>query len=117
MAALDGNPYFSAGFSLGVLGTGMALMRGAGKAAVTLAKRHLLVTLEVTSKDRAYPWVLQWLTEQAQARTVLGQHMSVETVRACRPRCTLAATSWLTVTNHGGTGGQEARQRQDDHQV
>lgn len=87
-AALDGNPYFSAGFSLGVLGTGVALLRGAGKAAVTLAKRHLLVTLEVTSKDRAYPWVLQWLTEQAQARTVLGQHMSVETVRACCPRFT-----------------------------
>merc|ERR1719272_1248236 len=67
MAALDGNPYFSAGFSLGVLGTGLAVMRGAGKAALTLAKRHLLVTLEVTSKDRAYPWVLQWLTEHAQA--------------------------------------------------
>ena len=33
--------------------------------AATLAQRHLLVTLEVTSKDKAYPWVLQWLTAQA----------------------------------------------------
>ena len=54
-----------------VMGTGLALLRGAGKTAVTMAKRHLLITLEVTSKDRAYPWVLQWLTEQAQ-HTSLG---------------------------------------------
>ena len=79
LATLEGNPYFSAGFGLAIMGTGLAVMRGAGKAAVTMAKRHLLITLEVTSKDRAYPWVLQWLTEQAQ-HTSLGQHMSVQTV-------------------------------------
>ena len=79
LTALEGNPYFSAGFGLAIMGTGLAVMRGAGKAAVTMAKRHLLITLEVTSKDRAYPWVLQWLTEQAQ-HTSLGQHMSVQTV-------------------------------------
>ena len=80
LSALEGNPYFSAGFGLGIMGAGLAAMRGMGKAALTLAKRHLLVTLEVTSKDRAYPWVLQWLTEQAQASSSMGQHMSVETV-------------------------------------
>ena len=58
---LDSNPYFSAGFGLGLLGTGFAALRGAGKAAVTMAQRHLLVTLEVTSKDKAYPWVLHWM--------------------------------------------------------
>ena len=79
LATLEGNPYFSAGFGLAIMGTGLALMRGAGKTAVTMAKRHLLITLEVTSKDRAYPWVLQWLTEQAQ-HTSLGQHLSVQTV-------------------------------------
>ena len=79
LATLEGNPYFSAGFGLAIMGTGLALLRGAGKTAVTMAKRHLLITLEVTSKDRAYPWVLQWLTEQAQ-HTSLGQHLSVQTV-------------------------------------
>ena len=78
---LDGNPYFTAGFGLGVLGTGLAALRGAGKTAFTLAQRHLLVTLEVTSKDRAYPWVLQWLTAQARSGSGgFGQHNTVDTI-------------------------------------
>lgn len=77
---LDGNPYFTAGFGLGILGTGLAAFRGAGKAASTMAQRHLLVTLEVTSKDRAYPWVLQWLTAQSKNGAALGQHLTVDTV-------------------------------------
>jgi chaperone BCS1 len=40
-----------------------------------MLKRHFLITLEVTSKDRAYPWVLKWLAAQGK-RT---QHLSVET--------------------------------------
>ena len=80
-AFLEGNPYFSAGFGLGLLATASAAMRGAGKAAVTMAQRHLLVTLEVTSKDKAYPWVLQWLTRQAEAaNSSVGQHLSVDTI-------------------------------------
>jgi len=80
-SALEGNPYFSAGFGLGLLGTGMAALRGASKAAVTMAQRHLLVTLEVTSKDKAYPWVLQWLTRQAErSQSTVGQHLSVDTI-------------------------------------
>ncbi len=84
---LDGNPYFSAGFALGVAGTGLAALRGASRAALTLAQRHLLVTLEVTSKDKSYPWVLQWLTQQARVGGGAGggggalrQHVSVDTV-------------------------------------
>ena len=80
-AALESNPYFSAGFGLGILGAGFAALRGAGKAAVTMAQRHLLVTLEVTSKDKAYPWVLQWLTRQADSsKSTIGQHLSVDTI-------------------------------------
>ena len=80
------NPYLEAGFGLGLLGTGIAALRGGGRAALTLAQRHLLVTLEVTSKDRSYPWVLHWLTEQARAggrggaAAPLAQHISVDTV-------------------------------------
>ena len=46
LATLEGNPYFSAGFGLAIMGTGLAVLRGAGKTAVTMAKRHLLITLE-----------------------------------------------------------------------
>ena len=76
---LDSNPYFSAGFGLGILGTGLAALRGGAKAALTLAQRHLLVTLEVTSKDKAYPWVLHWMTHQARGGA-LSQHITVDTV-------------------------------------
>ena len=75
------NPYFSAGFGLGILGTGLAALRGGAKTAAMLAQRHLLVTLEVTSKDKAYPWVLQWLTAQARrGGATAAQHMTVDTV-------------------------------------
>mmetsp|Transcript_68128 Transcript_68128/g.204087 ORF Transcript_68128/g.204087 Transcript_68128/m.204087 type:complete len:478 (-) Transcript_68128:229-1662(-) len=76
---LDSNPYFSAGFGLGILGTGLAALRGGARAALTLAQRHLLVTLEVTSKDKAYPWVLHWMTHQASGGA-LAQHITVDTV-------------------------------------
>lgn len=40
-----------------------------------MLRRRFLVTLEVTSKDKAYPWVLQWISAQG----VRTQHLSVET--------------------------------------
>ncbi|EOD34130.1 putative mitochondrial chaperone BCS1, partial [Emiliania huxleyi CCMP1516] len=78
---LEDNPYFSAGFALGVAGTGLAAARGAGRGALTLAQRHLLVTLEVTSKDKSYPWVLHRLFGGGGGGGgALRQHVSVETV-------------------------------------
>jgi chaperone BCS1 len=41
----------------------------------TMFRRYCMVTMEVTSKDRSYPWVLQWLY----ARGNMNQHLSVET--------------------------------------
>jgi chaperone BCS1 len=82
---LSDNPYFSAGFGLGILGTSLALVRGAGRASASLAQRHLLVTLEVTSKDRSYPWVLNLLNAQAAlSGSTMSQHLSVETIVAKR---------------------------------
>ena len=46
---LEGNPYFSAGFGLGILGTGMAALRGASTAAVSVARATCRPL--VTSKD------------------------------------------------------------------
>ena len=95
-AVLQGNPYFEAGFGLSVFGTALAAARGSVKGLTTIARRHFLVTLEVTSKDRAYPWVLAWLTQQASspgalrigsAATTLAQHVSVRyTPRTDRPQ-------------------------------
>jgi hypothetical protein len=83
------NPYFSAGFGLGILGSGLAALRGSAKMAATLAQRHLLVTLEVTSKDKAYPWVLQWLTAQARP--------AADTRCTRRTRCFVSGIRWREV--------------------
>jgi len=82
---LSSNPYFSAGFGLGILGTGLALVRGGARASASLAQRHLLTTLEVTSKDRSYPWVLNLLNAHAlSSGSTMGQHLSVETIMGKR---------------------------------
>lgn len=61
---LSSNPYFSAGFGLLGVTAGLALLRQGAIHGVTLARRHFLVTLEIPSKDAAYPWVLAWLSTQ-----------------------------------------------------
>jgi chaperone BCS1 len=62
---------------------------------MAIARRNLLVTLEVTSKDRSYPWVLQWLSAQGK-RT---QHLSVET--SLRPLQGQMATTFGFVPGPG----------------
>ena len=69
------NPVFSGGFGLAVLGICTQLLRKGSAVAMQMARKNLLVTLEVTSKDKSYPWVLQWLT----LRGTRTQHLSVET--------------------------------------
>jgi len=70
------NPVFAGGVGLGLLAAGVQGLRSGYGLGLILLKRHLLVTLEVTSKDRSYPWVLQWLTVHGKKR---NQHISVET--------------------------------------
>jgi chaperone BCS1 len=54
--------------ALGVVLTGM---RRGVKLASLAARRRMLLTLEIPSKDRAYPWFLEWMASQAeQARRV-----------------------------------------------
>lgn len=70
------NPFFSGGLSLGILAVGAGALRSSTGLATSLLRRHFLVTMEVTSKDRSYPWVLQWLAVHGIKR---NQHISVET--------------------------------------
>lgn len=69
------NPVFSGGFGLAVLAASAQILRTGANASVSMMKRHFLITLEITSKDRSYPWVLQWLY----SRGNMTQHLSVET--------------------------------------
>ncbi|EGF76556.1 hypothetical protein BATDEDRAFT_30890 [Batrachochytrium dendrobatidis JAM81] len=59
---LTGNPYFSAGFGLIGITAGLAILRKGAVHGVTMARRKLLVSLEIPSKDHSYSWFLQWMT-------------------------------------------------------
>lgn len=75
---LSDNPYFSAGFGLLGVGTGLAILRQGVIRSAGILRRRLLTTLEITSRDPAYPWVLQWITRQ---RLTSGGHFSLSTSR------------------------------------
>lgn len=75
------NPYFSAGFGLLGVGTGLALLRQGLIRSAGMLQRRLLTTLEITSRDPAYPWVLNWITRQ---KLTSGGHFSLSTIRKMR---------------------------------
>ena len=76
MLPLGDNQFFAGGLGLALLGAGASVLRRSGSMVSMMARRHLVMTLEVTSKDASYPWVLQWLNSHGR-RT---QHLSVNTV-------------------------------------
>jgi len=69
------NPIFSGGLSLAVVAAGAQFIRSGGRVAIEMIRKRVLVTLEITSKDKSYPWVLQWLY----ARGNMTRHLSVKT--------------------------------------
>lgn len=78
---LHQNPYFSAGF--GLLGVGAIFAAGRQGLArfLYLAQRRYLTTVEVTSKDPAYTWMVAWLTRQVLAS---GSHFTMNATRGGR---------------------------------
>ena len=49
------------GAGLAALSLGLSAFRSTGRLAVSTIRRRATTTLEVTSRDAAYPWVLHWL--------------------------------------------------------
>lgn len=67
MDSLTGNPLFTAGFGLLGATVGLSLARRVVIQGSTLLQRRLLVSLEIPSNDRSYPWFLHWLSAQQTA--------------------------------------------------
>ncbi|KAJ1972219.1 Complex III assembly protein translocase and chaperone [Dimargaris xerosporica] len=78
LAGFTDNPYFSAGFGLIGVGAGLAVLRQGVRHGLDFARRQLLVTLEIPSRDKSYPWVLHWISHAKLARKN-SQHLAVET--------------------------------------
>ena len=75
LASLQGNPYFGAGFGLFGVGAGFALLRKFNQYSMEAFRRHFVITLEVSSKDKSYQWLLQWISNHASHT----KHLSAET--------------------------------------
>lgn len=75
LASLKGNPYFGAGFGLVGVGALLAFARKAAQLGMVVFRRECMITLEVSSRDKSYSWLLQWIT----ANSGHAQHLSVET--------------------------------------
>ena len=76
VVSLASNPYFSAGFGLFGVGTVAACGRVAAQVAAQGFRRHLITTIQVPCNDKAYHWVLDWISREA-AKT--SQHLAVRT--------------------------------------
>ncbi|KAL1589366.1 hypothetical protein WHR41_02301 [Cladosporium halotolerans] len=65
-STLTSNPLFTAGFGLAAMGATLRYGSQGLRRGAELARRRLLVDLEVTRHDPSYPWVLNWMTTQFQ---------------------------------------------------
>ncbi|KDQ15629.1 hypothetical protein BOTBODRAFT_624533 [Botryobasidium botryosum FD-172 SS1] len=54
------------------LGAALAGLRKGSVLLSTLVQRRMLVTLEISSKDHAYPWFLEWMAAHAQKQKALA---------------------------------------------
>ena len=58
--SIAGNQYFSAGFGLLGVGTGLAIFKNACLRGSFWLRRKYTMTLEIPSRDPSYLWMLQW---------------------------------------------------------
>ncbi|PSN72029.1 hypothetical protein BS50DRAFT_484609 [Corynespora cassiicola Philippines] len=67
------NPFFTAGFGLAALATAARVGQKGLQHGASLLRRHMLVDLEITRSDQAYPWLLQWMNAHQRAQLAGAQ--------------------------------------------
>ncbi|CEJ83063.1 Putative Mitochondrial chaperone BCS1 [[Torrubiella] hemipterigena] len=88
--ALFENPLFAGGIGLAGLGAAAAFARKGAVAALGAARRRLLVNVEISKQDPAYPWILAWLSKPREtpgfiaSRLTRVHNLSVSTTTAAK---------------------------------
>lgn len=95
--ALLDNPVFAGGFGLASLGAAAAFARKGAIFFAGTARRRLLVNVEISKQDPAFPWILAWLSQPRQnlgflaSRLTRIHNLSVTTTTASRGSASAAA--------------------------
>ena len=63
LSTLLDNPLFAGGIGLGALGAAAAFARKGAIRIADVARHRLLVNVEISKQDPAYPWILAWLSQ------------------------------------------------------
>ncbi|KAK5996645.1 Mitochondrial chaperone BCS1 [Cladobotryum mycophilum] len=84
------NPLFAGGIGLASLGAAAAFARKGAIVALGATRRRLLVNVEISKQDPAYPWILAWLSQPREtpgfiaSRLTRIHNLSVSTATASR---------------------------------
>ncbi|KAK8084436.1 BCS1 protein precursor [Apiospora hydei] len=70
------NPVFAGGFGLASLGAVLTFARRGAISAAGLMRRRLLVHVEISRQDAAYPWILAWLSEPRAHTSFLARRLT-----------------------------------------
>ena len=74
--ALFDNPLFAGGLGLAGLGAAAATARKGLVAGLGAARRRMLVNLEISRQDPAYPWILAWLSQLGPQQGFLASRLT-----------------------------------------
>ncbi|KAI0594406.1 BCS1 N terminal-domain-containing protein [Biscogniauxia sp. FL1348] len=74
--ALLDNPVFAGGFGLASLGAVLAFARRGAITMAGMVRRRMLVNVEISRQDPAYPWILAWLSEPRPQTSFLAKRLT-----------------------------------------
>jgi len=98
---LVSNPVFAGGFGLASLGAVLAFVRKGVISAGGLLRRRMLVNVEISRQDPAYPWILAWLSQPREHTSFLAKKLT----RINKLSVTTTTSSSSPHQNGGGGGG------------
>ncbi|KAG8407512.1 Complex III assembly protein translocase and chaperone [Metarhizium acridum] len=70
------NPVFAGGIGLASIGAAAAFARRGAIVALGAARRRLLVNVEISKQDPAYPWILAWLSQPREAAGFIASRIT-----------------------------------------